>query len=182
MKRFYILFIIVLLTGCKDGDYVDVAKFNNIDVANKVIVLLDNYNIPIKIITEKSLYGISVPRQNEMSARKILIKYNFYHQNEDLNDLLESKFASLSKLESVKGNLLESREISNKLNSLPNILRASVTITGEAAKRISVIIISLNDLEKGEKNSIESYLKGVASESSKLSVNYFVPEVLLDEK
>ncbi|TQQ22347.1 type III secretion protein, partial [Vibrio cholerae] len=91
-----------------------------------------------------------------------------------LNDLLESKFASLSKLETVKGNLLQSKEIFNKLSVIPNVMRASVVVSGDVNKQISVLIMSFEDLEPENKNNIERFLKGLVSEKDKLTISYFV--------
>ncbi|MGD1525419.1 hypothetical protein [Vibrio harveyi] len=113
----------------------------------------------------------------EVKAREILTRFNAYFQKEDLNELLESKFASLSKLEVVKGNLLESREIYNKLSVIPGVLRANVVVTGDKKKRVSVLVMSFNEINISKKHSIERFLKGLVSESDKLTVSYFVESV-----
>lgn len=112
-----------------------------------------------------------------MKARELLTYYNFYFEREDLNDLLESKFASLSKLETVKSNFLQSREIYNKLSIMPNILRVSVVVTGEGSKRISVLILSVSEISAQNKSNIERFLKGVLNEEDRLTISYFVQVV-----
>ncbi|WP_114785434.1 type III secretion protein [Vibrio tetraodonis] len=173
MKKFY-LFLLLVLVGCGDQGASQVASFESADVANKVIVLLAQHQVPATLSTEKENYHIHVEKSDEAKARELLTQFNFYFQREDLNDLLESKFASLSKLETVKSNLLESREIYNKLSVIPNVLRASVVVTGEKSKRISVLIMSLNEFDSTKKGNIERFLKGLAAESDTLTVSYFV--------
>lgn len=96
--------------------------------------MLNKHQIPSTLSVQKEWYSVSVDESNEMKARELLTTFNFYFEKEDLNDLLESKFASLSKLEQVKSNFLQSREISNKLSVMPNIFRVSVVVTGSQKK------------------------------------------------
>ncbi|MGL6011786.1 MAG: type III secretion protein, partial [Shewanella oncorhynchi] len=121
----------------------------------------------------KDRHLVYVDKDHLAQAREVLTKFNFYFEREDLNDLLESKFASLSKLEIVKGNLLESREIYNKISVIPNVLRSSVIVTGEKNKRVSVIIFSFDEIERENKLNIERFLKGLVSELDTLTVSYF---------
>ncbi|WP_434525708.1 hypothetical protein [Photorhabdus asymbiotica] len=116
-----------------------------------------------------------------MEARTLLSRFNFYFETEDLNDLLESKFASLSKLENIKSNLLEGREIYNKLNVVPDVLRSNVMVSGSESKRVSVLIISIKELDAASKSSIEKFLKGIVSERDILTVEYLVQSIV-DEK
>lgn len=111
-----------------------IATFESADLANKVVVMLNKHQIPSTLSVQKEWYSVSVDESNEMKARELLTTFNFYFEKEDLNDLLESKFASLSKLEQVKSNFLQSREISNKLSVMPNIFRVSVVVTGSQKK------------------------------------------------
>ncbi|WP_318452418.1 type III secretion protein [Photobacterium leiognathi] len=176
----FLLFII--LTGCNNHDKVQIAKFESSDIANKVIVLLYNKQLPAKLEkNNKEQYIVYVDKSIESRARELLSKLNFYFRREKINDLLESKFASLSQLETIKSNLIESREIYNKLNVIPNVFRASVIVTGEKKKKISIIIISLQELKTQKKNSIEKFLKGVVDEKDTLTVSYFV-QMLGNEK
>nr|WP_245986804.1 type III secretion protein [Vibrio pectenicida] len=173
MKKFWFL-LLLALTGCGEQGSIQIASFESADVANKVIVLLAQHQVPASLSSEKENFEIYVDKPDEAKARELLTEFNFYFQREDLNDLLESKFASLSKLEMVKSNLLESREIYNKLSVIPNVLRASVVVTGEKSKRISVLIMSLNEFEGTKKSNIERFLKGLIAESDTLTVSYFV--------
>ncbi|EQM16151.1 putative vcsJ2 [Vibrio parahaemolyticus 3259] len=154
-----------------------VATFESADLSNKVVVLLNKNDIRAKLTTLKDGYGVLVDDLQEMKARELLTYYNFYFEREDLNDLLESKFASLSKLETVKSNFLQSREIYNKLSIMPNILRVSVIVTGEGSKRISVLILSVSEISAQNKSNIERFLKGVLNEEDRLTISYFVQVV-----
>ncbi|RPB31389.1 type III secretion protein [Vibrio parahaemolyticus] len=154
-----------------------VATFESADLSNKVVVLLNKNDIRAKLTTLKDGYGVLVDDLQEMKARELLTYYNFYFEREDLNDLLESKFASLSKLETVKSNFLQSREIYNKLSIMPNILRVSVVVTGEGSKRISVLILSVSEISAQNKSNIERFLKGVLNEEDRLTISYFVQVV-----
>ncbi|GLT17482.1 type III secretion protein [Vibrio zhanjiangensis] len=173
MKKLCLL-ILLVLAGCGEQGSSQVASFESADVANKVIVLLAQHQVPATLSSEKENFHIYVDGADEAKARELLTQFNFYFQREDLNDLLESKFASLSKLETVKSNLLESREIYNKLGVIPNVLRASVVVTGEKNKRISVLIMSLNEFDSAKKSNIERFLKGLVAETDTLTVSYFV--------
>ncbi|MDN3612041.1 type III secretion protein [Vibrio ostreicida] len=173
MKKLWCL-LLVILVGCDEQGSVQIANFESPDVANKVIVLLAQHQLAATLSTEKESYRIYVDKPAEAEARQLLTQFNFYFQREDLNDLLESKFASLSKLEMVKSNLLESREIYNKLSVIPNVLRASVVVTGEKNKRISVLIMSLKEIDLNKKSNIERFLKGLVAEQDTLTVSYFV--------
>lgn len=166
--------LLILLVGCSNEGGTQVAKFESSDIANKVIVLLAHYRIKAELGFDKSSYIVRVEDKEEAKARKILTKFNVYFQKEDLNELLESKFASLSKLEMVKSNLLESREIYNKLSLIPGILRASVIVTGESNKRVSVLIMSLDEINSMNKKSIGSFLKGMVDDGDELTISYFV--------
>ncbi|EGQ7944551.1 type III secretion protein, partial [Vibrio cholerae] len=115
MKFFYPL-LLLFLFGCSEKGSTQVAIFESADVANKVVVMLSHYQVPATLSTQKENFLVLVDKSQEGKARALLTKFNFYFQREDLNDLLESKFASLSKLETVKGNLLQSKEIFNKLS------------------------------------------------------------------
>ncbi|EKN4037961.1 type III secretion protein [Yersinia enterocolitica] len=163
-----------LLTGCQDSKSISVATFESADVANKVLVLLSRNKINAELVVTKNGYSVHVETSLVMQARTLLSKYNFYFEVEDLNDLLESKFASLSKLETIKGNLLEGREIYNKLNVIPDVLRSNVMVSGAEIKRVSVLLISLNEIDSITKNSIEKFLKGIVSEKDTLTVEYLV--------
>ncbi len=57
----------------------------------------------------------------------------------------------------VKGNLLESREIYNKLSVIPGIMRANVVVTGDKNKRISVLVMSLKEIRSTNKHNIERF-------------------------
>ncbi|EXF70897.1 putative vcsJ2, partial [Vibrio parahaemolyticus AQ3810] len=142
MRKLLLLVFVLVVSGCRDSGMTQVATFESADLSNKVVVLLNKNDIRAKLTTLKDGYGVLVDDLQEMKARELLTYYNFYFEREDLNDLLESKFASLSKLETVKSNFLQSREIYNKLSIMPNILRVSVVVTGEGSKRISVLILS----------------------------------------
>ncbi len=165
------------MSGCSDSGMTQVATFESADLSNKVIVLLNKNDIRAKLTTLKDGYGVMVDDLEEMKARELLTYYNFYFEREDLNDLLESKFASLSKLETVKSNFLQSREIYNKLSIMPNILRVSVVVTGEESKRISVLILSVSEISAQNKSNIERFLKGVLNEEDRLTISYFVQVV-----
>ncbi|KOE88500.1 type III secretion protein [Vibrio aestuarianus] len=180
MKK-VMLIIMLLLSGCGSENDKIIADFDSADIANKVVVLLAKYGIPSKLNSQKEQFFIAVAKDHELQARELLIGFNFYFQTQDLNDLLESKFASLSKLETVKSNLLESREIYNKISIIPNVLRANVIVTGEKNKRVSVLIISLLNIEEENKNNIEKFLKGVVNESDTLTISYFVQSTLYEK-
>ena len=174
MKRLWMIFIAFLLTGCNEQGTIQIASFESADIANKVVVLLEQQQLSATLEKSKEAYEVYVDKLQEVKARRLLSQFNFYFQREDLNDLLESKFASLSKLEIVKGNLLESREIYNKLSVIPNVLRASVVVTGDKNKRISVLIMSFEDMDADKKNNIERFLKGLIAEQDALTISYFV--------
>ncbi|ASU22431.1 type III secretion protein [Vibrio qinghaiensis] len=173
MKIFYPL-LLLFLFGCGDQGSTQIASFESADVANKVVVMLSHYQVQATLSTQKENFLVFVDQSQEGKARGLLTKFNFYFQREDLNDLLESKFASLSKLETVKSNLLQSREIFNKLSVIPNVMRASVVVSGDVNKQISVLIMSFQELEQENKNNIEHFLKGLISEKDKLTISYFV--------
>ncbi|EOX1588918.1 type III secretion protein [Vibrio cholerae] len=177
MKKILFLIFALIVSGCSESGMAQVAKFESADLSNKVIVLLNKNQVNAKLTQLKDGYGVLVDDAQEMKARELLAYYNFYFEREDLNDLLESKFASLSKLEMVKSNFLQSREIYNKLSIMPNILRVSVVVTGEKAKRISVLILSLSEISAENKSNIERFLKGVLNEEDKLTISYFVQAV-----
>ncbi|OXX32631.1 type III secretion protein [Vibrio sp. V09_P4A23P171] len=177
MNKLYVL-LLLFLFGCGEQGSTQIASFESADIANKVIVMLSQYQVPATLSTQKENFLVFVDESAEEKARTLLTKFNFYFQREDLNDLLESKFASLSKLEMVKGNLLESREIFNKLSVIPNVLRASVVVTGDVNKRVSVLIMSFQDIEQENKNNIERFLKGLVSEKDTLTISYFVQNVI----
>ncbi|WP_394201544.1 type III secretion protein [Shewanella waksmanii] len=174
------LFLIVLtlfLSGCKSDGYIQVAVYPSADVANKVVSLLGRGGMRSTVDVHKGEYTVLVSVEDEVKARNLLTEYNFYFVTEDLNDLLESKFASLSKLEEVKGNLLDSRVIYNKLSLIPGVLRLSVIVTGSKSKRISVLIISLDELDEHKKSSIDQFLKGLVSSGENYSVSYLVAKI-----
>lgn len=173
MKMFLCL-LLIFLSGCSEQGNVQIAKFESSDMANKVIVLLEHYKVNASLSVDKESYSVTVKSDVESKARKILTQFNVYFQKEDLNELLESKFASLSKLETVKGNLLEGREIFNKLSVIPGILRANVVVTGDKRKRVSVLVMSLTEIDITNKHNIERFLKGVVDDGDKLTVSYFV--------
>ncbi|EJL6267957.1 type III secretion protein [Vibrio cholerae] len=177
MNKLYV-FLLLFLFGCGEQGSTEIASFESADVANKVIVMLSQYQVPATLSRQKENFLVFVDESAEEKARTLLTKFNFYFQSEDLNDLLESKFASLSKLEMVKGNLLQSREIFNKLSVIPNVFRASVVVTGDVNKRVSVLIMSFQDIEQENKNNIERFLKGLVSEKDTLSISYFVQNVV----
>lgn len=166
----------MLVIGCTDVSNVSIASFDTADSANKVSVLLYKNNISADIVEDNDKYSIFVGEENEIKARELLSKFNFYFLEIEINDLLESKFASLSKLEEVKSNLLESRIIFNKLSVLPDVLRTSVVVTGRENKKISVIIASFENLEEENKANIEGFLRGLISKSDQLTVSYVVPQ------
>ncbi|EGQ9065186.1 type III secretion protein [Vibrio parahaemolyticus] len=173
-RIWFYLVISLMLAGCGTQGQSKIATFESADLANKVVVMLNKHQIPSSLSVQKELYSVSVDESNEMKARELLTTFNFYFEKEDLNDLLESKFASLSKLEQVKSNFLQSREISNKLSVMPNIFRVSVVVTGSQKKRISVLILSLSELDSENKANIEQFLKGTLESEDKLTVSYFV--------
>ncbi|ELT7571313.1 TPA: type III secretion protein [Vibrio cholerae] len=177
MNKLYV-FLLLFLFGCGEQGSTQIASFESADVANKVIVMLSQYQVPATLSRQKENFLVFVDESAEEKARTLLTKFNFYFQREDLNDLLESKFASLSKLEMVKGNLLQSREIFNKLSVIPNVFRASVVVTGDVNKRVSVLIMSFQDIEQENKNNIERFLKGLVSEKDTLTISYFVQNVV----
>ncbi|EOG7719023.1 type III secretion protein [Vibrio parahaemolyticus] len=177
MRKLLLLVFVLVVSGCRDSGMTQVATFESADLSNKVIVLLNKNDIHAKLTTLKEGYGVLVDDLQEMKARELLAYYNFYFEREDLNDLLESKFASLSKLETVKSNFLQSREIYNKLSIMPNILRVSVVVTGEESKRISVLILSVSEISAQNKSNIERFLKGVLNEDDRLTISYFVQVV-----
>ncbi|AYF22617.1 TPA: type III secretion protein [Vibrio parahaemolyticus] len=177
MRKLLLLFFVLVVSGCRDSGMTQVATFESADLSNKVVVLLNKNDIRAKLTTLKDGYGVLVDDLQEMKARELLTYYNFYFEREDLNDLLESKFASLSKLETVKSNFLQSREIYNKLSIMPNILRVSVIVTGEGSKRISVLILSVSEISAQNKSNIERFLKGVLNEEDRLTISYFVQVV-----
>ncbi|MCX8809089.1 type III secretion protein [Vibrio parahaemolyticus] len=177
MRKLLLLFFVLVVSGCRDSGMTQVATFESADLSNKVVVLLNKNDIRAKLTTLKDGYGVLVDDLQEMKARELLTYYNFYFEREDLNDLLESKFASLSKLETVKSNFLQSREIYNKLSIMPNILRVSVVVTGEGSKRISVLILSVSEISAQNKSNIERFLKGVLNEEDRLTISYFVQVV-----
>ncbi|ANQ59294.1 type III secretion protein [Vibrio parahaemolyticus] len=175
MRRIWFYLVIsLMLAGCGTQGQSKIATFESADLANKVVVMLNKHQIPSTLSVQKEWYSVSVDESNEMKARELLTTFNFYFEKEDLNDLLESKFASLSKLEQVKSNFLQSREISNKLSVMPNIFRVSVVVTGSQKKRISVLILSLSELDSENKANIEQFLKGTLESEDKLTVSYFV--------
>ena len=177
MMRKFVCVLLVLLAGCSDQGGAQIAEFESSDMANKVVVLLAHYKVKAVLSMKKDSYLVSVDDNLEAKAREILTQFNAYFQKEDLNELLESKFASLSKLEIVKGNLLEGREIYNKLSVIPGILRANVMVTGDKRKRVSVLIMSLTEIDTANKHNIEHFLKGVVDDGGKLTVSYFVQSV-----
>lgn len=166
-----------LLIGCQDSQSTSVAEFESADIANKVLVLLNKAQIHATLVNSKGQYSVLVEDAQVMKARTLLSKFNFYFEMEDLNDLLESKFSSLSKLENIKGNLLEGREIYNKLNVIPDVLRSNVMVTGEGIKRVSVLLISISELDSTNKLRIEKFLKGIISENDTLTIEYLVQSV-----
>lgn len=173
MRKFFCL-LLILLSGCSEQGGTQIAKFESSDMANKVIVLLARYKVKAELSSEKDSYIVSVDDDAEAKAREILTQFNIYFEKEDLNELLESKFASLSKLEQVKGNLLEGREIYNKLSVIPGIMRANVVVTGDKYKRVSVLVMSLAEINTTNKQNIERFLKGIVDDGDKLTVSYFV--------
>lgn len=166
-----------LLVGCGDGKSANIASFDSADIANKVILLLSYNKIPATLVAQKDKYMIAVDPHAEDSARTILTKYNLYFQDYNLNELLDSKFASLSKLENVKSNLIESLIIFNKISVIPNVLRVNVVVTGENNKNVSLLIMSLSEVSAENKKSIEGFLRGLINDTDKLTVNYIVPQV-----
>lgn len=166
-----------LLIGCRDSQSISVAEFESADIANKVLVLLNKSQIHSELVQSKGQYSVYVGDDQVMKARTLLSKFNFYFEMEDLNDLLESKFSSLSKLENIKSNLLEGREIYNKLNVIPDVLRANVMVTGEGIKRVSVLLISISELDIVNKGGIEKFLKGIISENDTLTIEYLVQPI-----
>ncbi|AQS37666.1 type III secretion protein [Shewanella psychropiezotolerans] len=176
MKRLFWI-VLFMLCGCNDQGNLEVASFESADFANKVIVLLGRYQVSATLSVTKEHYLVSVSKENLVKARQVLTKFNFYFEREDLNDLLESKFASLSKLEMVKGNLLESRVIYNKLSVIPNVLRTSVVVTGDKTKRVSVLILSFDEIEPRNKLNIERFLNGLVSDLDTLTVSYFFQNI-----
>ncbi|RTZ16644.1 type III secretion protein [Vibrio aquaticus] len=176
MKYIWI-FVLLIISGCDNIDRQRVGSFSTGDVANKAIVLLENKGIESKIVFEKEMYHIEVNTEHEMNARRLLSEFNFYYKSLDLNDLLESKFSSLSKLETIKSNLLSSRELSNKLNVIPGILKVEVVTSGDEEKQYSVIILSLEPITESRKREIKQFLTGVIKPSDKLTVSYLVNEV-----
>ncbi|HCH1891036.1 TPA: type III secretion protein [Vibrio parahaemolyticus] len=181
MRKLLLLVFVLVVSGCRDSGMTQVATFESADLSNKVVVLLNKNDIRAKLTTLKDGYGVLVDDLQEMKARELLTYYNFYFEREDLNDLLESKFASLSKLETVKSNFLQSREIYNKLSIMPNILRVSVVVTGEGSKRISVLILSVSEISAQNKSNIERFLKGVLNEEDRLTISYFVQVVRIEK-
>ncbi|MBN9781338.1 type III secretion protein [Vibrio parahaemolyticus] len=177
MRKLLLLVFVLVVSGCRDSGMTQVATVESADLSNKVGVILNKNDIRAKLTTLKDGYGVLVDDLQEMKARELLTYYNFYFEREDLNDLLESKFASLSKLETVKSNFLQSREIYNKLSIMPNILRVSVVVTGEGSKRISVLILSVSEISAQNKSNIERFLKGVLNEEDRLTISYFVQVV-----
>lgn len=127
---------------------------------------------------QKDNYTVIVDRKSENSARLLLTKYNLYFQDHDLNELLDSKFASLSKLESVKSNLIESLIIYNKISVIPNVLRANVVVTGDENKNLSLLIMTSSDLSDKNKKSIELFLRGIVNDGDKLTISYLTPDAL----
>ena len=101
MKKLWCL-LLIILTGCNEQGSAQIASFESADIANKVVVLLGQQQLPATLERNKESYLVYVDKPNEPKARELLSQFNFYFQREDLNDLLESKFASLSKLEVVK--------------------------------------------------------------------------------
>ncbi|EKT60072.1 hypothetical protein [Providencia sneebia] len=170
-------FLLFMIVGCQDNQDISVAEFESADTANKVLVLLNKAQIEAKLVFYKGQYSVYVNDTQVMNARALLSKFNFYFELEDLNDLLESKFSSLSKLENIKGNLLEGREIYNKLNVIPDVLRANVMVTGEGKKRISILLISLKEFDATSKARIEKFLKGIISANDMLTIEYLVQHV-----
>ena len=172
--KWAVLVLAVLLSSCDEQEMKPVARLLSNDKANKIVVMLDSNGISATLVKVKDIYTVSVPVESVMQARALLSDFNFYFEKEDLTSLLESKFASLSKLEAIKGNLLESKEISNKINTIPGVLNADVVIVGEKGKRISILVMSTDELDEDVKSSIESFLKGLVSEEDSLAVNYIV--------
>lgn len=168
---------LLFIVGCQDSQETSIAEFESADVANKVLVLLNKAELEANLVYYKGIYSIYVANSQSMKARELLSKFNFYFEIENLNDLLESKFSSLSKLENIKGNLLEGREIYNKLNVIPEVLRANVMVTGNEVKRISVLLISLNEFGATNKEGIENFLRGIISENDMLTIEYLVQSI-----
>lgn len=169
--------LLFLVIGCQDSQDVSIAEFESADIANKVLVLLNKAQVHVKLVNSKGVYSVYVEDSQVVKARTLLSKFNFYFEMDDLNDLLESKFSSLSKLENIKGNLLEGREIYNKLNVIPDVLRSNVMVTGEGIKRVSVLLISISELDSTNKLRIEKFLKGIISENDTLTIEYLVQPI-----
>ena len=179
MAKYFVL-LMVLIAACDHKRTHVVATFESKDIANKVVVMLNSNDIHAELSNKKDLFIISVEEDQVMKARILLSAYNFYFEKEDLNVLLESKFASLSKLEAIKSNLLESKEISNTLNLIPDVLRADVLVHGMKEKHISVLIVSIAELEESIKNSINTFLNGIISQDDFLTISYLVREYKYD--
>ncbi|EGQ8442525.1 type III secretion protein [Vibrio cholerae] len=174
MKFILNFFLCLLITACANEKTTVIGEFDSRDIANKVLVLLSNYDIEAALTRQKDSYIVSVNEANELNARIILTKYNFYFVDDSLNELLESKFSSLSKLETVKSNLLLSKDIHNKLSALPNVMKVSVIVNGEKNKRVAVMVMSIDELSIENKKNINDFLIGIMSETDTVTVKYFV--------
>ncbi|NOE11449.1 type III secretion protein [Vibrio cholerae] len=174
MKFILNFFLCLLITACANEKTTVIGEFDSRDIANKVLVLLSNYDIEAALTRQKDSYIVSVNESNELNARIILTKYNFYFVDDSLNELLESKFSSLSKLETVKSNLLLSKDIHNKLSALPNVMKVSVIVNGEKNKRVAVMVMSIDELGIENKKNINDFLIGIMSETDTVTVKYFV--------
>ncbi|MEG7567316.1 type III secretion protein [Vibrio cholerae] len=174
MKFILNFFLCLLITACANEKTTVIGEFDSRDIANKVLVLLSNYDIEAALTRQKDSYIVSVNESNELNARIILTKYNFYFVDDSLNELLESKFSSLSKLETVKSNLLLSKDIHNKLSALPNVMKVSVIVNGEKNKRVAVMVMSIDELSIENKKNINDFLIGIMSETDTVTVKYFV--------
>ncbi len=177
MKNIFLFVFSLLLFGCSEISDVTIASFEQDDRANKAFLLLNEYGIPASILTEKETNAIIVSKADEVAARELLTDFNFYFSGQDVTPLLDSSFASLSKLEMVKENLFASMLIQNNLGSIPNVINAKAIVTGTKQKNITVLILSFQPLSSDYKSEIDKLVRGLSSSDDKVTISYIVEEL-----
>lgn len=177
MKNIFLFVFSLLLFGCAEITDVTIASFEQDDRANKAFLLLNEYGIQASLTKEKETSAIIVSKADEVAARELLTDFNFFFTGQDVAPLLDSSFASLSKLEMVKENLFVSTLIQNNLGSIPNVINAKAIVTGEKQKNITVLILSFKPLSSNYKSEIDKLVKGLSKPDDKVTISYIVEEL-----
>lgn len=177
MKNIFLFVFTLLLFGCSEISEVTIASFEQDDRANKAFLLLNEYGLHASLLKEQEISSITVNKGDEVTARELLTNFNFYFSEQDVAPMLDSSFASLSKLESVKENLFESLLIQNNLGSIPGVIHAKAIVTGDKQKNITVLVLSFKPLSTDYKSEIDKLVKGLSKPEDKVTISYIVEEL-----